>query len=129
MKPIRVKHEPATNVVKQEEIDGCRAAIAWSWRALGTGLAVLEMSKPELQEAMSGTGVTTLAQVLKLLLTDEAYEESRSKLRKLAIDRLISALVDRGHPETQALIQSDIDFSLIPDAPGLSAEYVNAIRP
>ena len=116
--------------IASEEADGCLRSIAWTHRALGTGLAVLGMSNAELKAALQDEErFCMIGQIFKMLLTDQKYADYQAEMRNLAIDRITHALVERNHPGTEQLIKSDIDFDIVPEAPGLSAEMVNAVRP
>lgn len=46
-----------------------------------------------------------------------------------ALGAAVTLLLERQHSDSKHLIESPIDFSLLPDAPDLSAELVNSIRP
>lgn len=113
-----------------EVIQGGRDSLLFSHRALGTGLAVLGMSDAELRDAMSDDDrFAMICQIFKMLHVDLKYAEIQASLRERAIDRITLALVERQHPDTESLLISEIDFASLPDAPGIDAAQVNAVRP
>lgn len=113
-----------------DEVDGLRRSLVWTYRALGTAVALLEMSDDEFMDAVfDDTRFPMMAQMVKMIWTDERYAESQQRIRSLIDGRIPYAFLERQHPDSKHLIESPIDFSLLPDAPGLSAEQVNSIRP
>jgi CRISPR/Cas system-associated endoribonuclease Cas2 len=126
----RKKKTELSYPVPDDLIDGCRDGVLWTHRALGTGLALLTLSDAEFREVMQDGGrLQMVCQVLKMLLIDSQYAEFQAEMRQAAIDRIIAALVELGHPETEFLITSPLDPTLVPDAPGISADVVNGLRP
>lgn len=117
-------------VVGADDIEGCLKSIAWTHRALGSGLVILGMTNAELKAALRDEErFYLIGQFFKMLLIDQKYAEFQAYMRSLAIERITHALVERNHPATEHLIKSDIDFAIVPDAPGLSAATINAVRP
>ena len=113
-----------------DEIDGLRRSLAWTYRALGTAVALLELSDDEFMEAVfDDERFPMMAQMAKMVWTDQRYAESQQRIRNLIDGRMRYAFLERQHPDSKHLVESPIDFSLLPDAPGLSAELVNSIRP
>ncbi|MBV5346723.1 hypothetical protein JZU46_00605 [bacterium] len=113
-----------------DEIQGCRASILWTHRALGTGLELLAMSDADLSEAMGNDDrFAMICQIFKMLSLDQKYAETQANLRNRVVNRITLALVARQHPDTECLLKSEIDFTLLPDAPGMSSVTVNAVRP
>lgn len=113
-----------------DEIDGLRRSLAWTYRALGTAVALLELNDDEFMEAVfDDARFPMMIEMMKMVWTDSRYAETQQKTRELIEGRMMQAILARQHPDSEQLITSPIDFSLLPDAPGLSAELVNSIRP
>lgn len=116
--------------LNHDEIAGLRASLLWTYRALGTGVALLEMSDEEFMEAVNDdTCFARFCQILKMVSLDSQYAESQARIRELIIGRMRYAVIERQHPDSKYLINSPIDFSLLPDAPEISANALNGIRP
>jgi hypothetical protein len=113
-----------------DEVAGLRRSLAWTYRALGTGVALLEMTDEAFMEAVfDDDRFPMMVQMVKMIWTDSRYAESQQRIRDLIDGRMRYAFLERQHPDSKPLIESPIDFSLLPDAPGLSPELVNSVRP
>lgn len=120
----------ATFPLSADEIAGLRRSLAWTYRALGTAVALLEMDDDAFMEAVfDDERFPMMIQIVKMVWTDSRYAETQQQTRKLIEARMLNAILMRQHPDSEQMITSPIDFSLLPDAPGLSAELVNSIRP
>lgn len=113
-----------------DEVAGLRRSLAWTYRALGTAVALLDMTDEEFMAAVfDDDRFPMMAQMVKMVWTDSRYAESQQRIRDLIDGRMRYAFLERQHPDSKHLVESPIDFSLLPDAPGLSAELVNSVRP
>jgi len=113
-----------------EEIDTCRNSILFTLRALGTGAGLLEFTDEAIEEAMENDELLLMyIQILKMLVIDEDLEVKRTQMRKDAMSKIIRGLVVRNHPDTQALVQSPVDYDALPEVPGFSAKTINGIHP
>lgn len=116
--------------VEPEEMAGCRNSVLFTYRALGTGIAVQSLTDTEFKEALhDDERFALICQIYKMLAVDQAYAEQQANMRTRIMDRIAHGLVERQHPGTEALLTSAIDFNLIPDAPGASAALINSLRP
>ena len=116
--------------VSPEEMDGCRNSVLFTYRPLGTGIAVQGLTDTEFKEALHDyERFALICQIYKKLAADQAYAEQQASMRARIMDRIAHGLVERQHPGTEALLTSAIDFNLIPDAPGASAALINSLRP
>lgn len=113
-----------------DEVAGLRRSLAWTDRALGTAVALLEISDDEFMEAVfDEERFPMMAQMAKMVWTDRRYAEPQQRIRSLIDGRMRHAFLECRHPDSKHLVESPIDLALLPDAPGLSAELVNSIRP
>lgn len=113
-----------------DEVEDCRNSLLFSHRALGTGVAILDMTDAEFREALHDDyRFVLICEIYKLLAVDSAYAQSQAEMRELVMERIVHGLVERQHPATEILLTSPIDFDVLPDAPGMSARQVNAPRP
>jgi hypothetical protein len=113
-----------------EEINTCRNSILFTLRALGTGAGLLELSDEAIEEALENDELLLMyIQILKMLVIDEDLEVKRAQMRKDIMCKIIRGLVVRNHPDTQALVQSPVDYDALPEIPGFSAKTINSIHP
>jgi hypothetical protein len=110
-------------------IEGHRNAVMWQWRTLDLALSVLQMPEDEYQRALRDDRLPILCQVIKMLSIDQGYAWHRAQMLESVSERIAASTIKCGHPEIERLLFSPIDFSLLPEAPGMTADAVNGVRP
>lgn len=116
--------------INPNDIEGCRASLLFSLRALGTGVGLLELSDEEFSAAMDDEALFFMyIQIFKMLLADEKSDKFQNKMRKLVINKIVKGLAVRSHPDTEKLILSPIEYDALPEMPGFTGGAINSIRP
>lgn len=120
----------ATTLPLSDEIgDGCRTSTLWSYRALGTAVALLKLDDAAFAKAMGDKErAIVFVQVAKMAMWDEVFERFRARVREMVADRVISAVVRLDTPELNAALKEPIDFKVLPPVPGASFEDANSVR-
>lgn len=134
MKTKRITQEKTLQVtgstVSAARVQACRDSLLLRLRALGTIASVLAMSDNELLAAMShDEGLQMYIEVLKLQHHDIGFEKFQTEIRQLAMDRVSTALVEIGHPNTKAMILAPLDLDALPPMPAFSALEINSVHP
>ena len=112
------------------EVEGCLDSILWTFRAMNAALPILKMDDATLAAHIAeDDGFAHVMQVVKVLLVDRGYARDQATMRKRVLDRIMDFMSERSKDEINGLLKLPINFRLLPQAPNLSAEMVNSIRP
>lgn len=112
------------------EIEGCLDSILWTFRAMSAALPLLQMDDETLAAHIAeNDGFAHVMQVVKVLLVDRGYARDQAVMRKRILDRVMDFMDGRSKDELNGMLKLPINFRLLPEASGLSAELVNSIRP